>query len=290
MRWLVATGVAVVAAAFGEASADPASPQVSPIRGAREDAQRLGEQLRDLDREPAPEPGPVPPSPADPRHGGDPRLADASACLERGAAAYRARDFTRAIGELVAASRLVPGWPDPYRWLALAEAEADDCPSALRNVAAFASRVAPGDGRLPELGALRDRCLHTGALRVDSVPGGALVRIDDGRLLATTAQRLTLPAGVHTVTVEKPGFEPRSQRVEVEPLGIRYTRFELTVAHDRPLARRWWAWTALGVAAVAVTVLAIDASHRTAPPQPPGSEPPPPSLPGVTCDAGGCHL
>jgi len=279
MRWLVATGVAVVAAAYGEAaSADPESPQVSPIRGAREDAQRLGEQMRDLDREAAPEPGAGPPSPAvAPRRGGDPRQADASACLDRGIAAYRARDFTRAIGELVAASRLVPGWPEPYRWLALAQAQTDDCPSALINIDAFAARLAPGDRRNSELSALRDRCLHTGELRVDSAPAGATIRVDDGPPVGTTSQRLMLRAGVHTVTAEKPGFEPGSQRVEIEPLGVRYTRFDLTVAHDRPLVQRWWLWAGLAVGAAAAIGLAVEATR--------GSN----HGLGVTCDATGCH-
>ena len=175
MRSLVATGVAVLAASAAVTYADPGSPQVSPARRAWEDAQRLGEPLRDLDREAAPAPG-APPSPAVEPRPGDPRQADASACLDRGVAAYRARDFGRAIGELVAASRLLPGWPDPYRWLALAQAESDDCPSAVINIDAFAARVAPGDHRMPELAALRDRCLHTGVLRVDSAPAGATIR------------------------------------------------------------------------------------------------------------------
>jgi hypothetical protein len=287
MRSLVAIGVAVVAAASGEATyADPGSPQVSPTRSAREDAQRLDEQLRDLDRE-APEPGPVPPSPAavEPR-ARDPRQAGAAACLDRGVAAYRARDFTRAIGELVAASRLLPGWPEPYRWLAQAQVESDDCPSAVINVDAFAARVAPGDRRLPELSALRDRCLHTGVLRVDSAPAGAMIRVDGGPPVGTTSRRVTLRTGVHTVTVEKPGFETGSQRVEVEPLGTHYTSFALTPEHDPPLAQRWWLWVAIGAGVVATIVL-IDASHETT--QRPELRSPS-GLPRMTCDAAGCHM
>jgi hypothetical protein len=287
MRWLVATAAAALAAASGEAAyADPGSPQVSPVRGAREDAQRLGEQLRDLDREGPSQPDAVPPPapPAVEPRPGDPRQADASACLDRGIAAYRARDFARAIGELVAASRLLPDWPDPYRWLALAEAESDDCSSAVINIAAFAARVAPGDRRIPELSALRERCLGTGALRVDSAPAGATIRVDDGPPLGTTSQRLTLRVGVHTVTVEKPGFETGSQRVEVGPLDVRYASFALTAAHDRPLVQRWWLWAAIG-AGVVVTAIVIGAPHD------PAQHPDPPQhgLPGVICDAGGCH-
>jgi hypothetical protein len=283
-RWLVATG-AVALAAYGEATyADPGSPQVSPVRAAREDAQRLGEQLRDLDREAAPEPGAGPSSWTVEPGRGDPRQADASACLDRGVAAYHAHDLARAIGELVAASRLVPSWPDPYRWLALAEAEAGDCPSAAINVAAFAARVAPGDRRLPELSALRDRCLHTGELHVESAPTGATIRVDDGPPVGTTAQRLTLRAGAHTISVEKPGFEPGSQRVEVDPLAVRYARFALTAERPPPLAQRWWFWAAIGGGIVA-TILVLNAAHEAS--QPLGRSAG--GLPGVTCDASGCH-
>jgi hypothetical protein len=289
MRWLVATGAVALAAGYGEATyADPASPQVSPARRAWEDAQRLGEQLRDLDRQAAPEPGAGPPSPAAVEPPGDPRRTDASACLDRGVAAYRARDFARAIGELVAASRLMPGWPDPYRWLALAEAESGDCPSAVLNIAAFAARVAPGDRRLPELSALRDRCLHTGELRVDSAPTGATVRVDDGPPVGATPQRLTLRAGVHAISVEKLGFEPGSQRVEVDPFGVRYAHFALTAERAPPVVERWWFWAAIG-AGVVLTAIVVSAASET--PQTPGRSATSPNvLPGVTCDAHGCHL
>jgi len=48
MRWLLATALAL-AAARG-AHADPAAPQISPQPARHEDAQRLREQLRSLDR------------------------------------------------------------------------------------------------------------------------------------------------------------------------------------------------------------------------------------------------
>jgi hypothetical protein len=55
MRALVATGLALLVLAHpGPVYADPDAPQVSPHRGRGEDAQRLSEQLRDLDREPPP--------------------------------------------------------------------------------------------------------------------------------------------------------------------------------------------------------------------------------------------
>jgi hypothetical protein len=48
MRWLLATAVALGAARG--AHADPAAPQISPQPARHEDAQRLREQLRGLDR------------------------------------------------------------------------------------------------------------------------------------------------------------------------------------------------------------------------------------------------
>jgi len=53
MRTLAATCLAVWAAHGAAAHADPAAPQVSPSHDRREDAQRLREQLRRLERGPA---------------------------------------------------------------------------------------------------------------------------------------------------------------------------------------------------------------------------------------------
>jgi hypothetical protein len=56
MRSLVATGLALgLAAQAAPLRADPGTPQLAPLRRQREDAQRLGEQLRGLD-EPAAQP------------------------------------------------------------------------------------------------------------------------------------------------------------------------------------------------------------------------------------------
>jgi hypothetical protein len=50
------------------------------------------------------------------------------------------------------------------------------------------------------------------------------------------------------------------------------------VVDDRPLSQRWWFWAIAG----AVAVTAIGVTYETTR----GSAP---RLPGVTCDAGGCH-
>ncbi len=60
----LATCLAVLAAWRGGAHADPAASQLSPSQGRREDAQRLREQLRDLERERPPAVVlPAPPAP-----------------------------------------------------------------------------------------------------------------------------------------------------------------------------------------------------------------------------------
>src|SRR5690349_7584057 len=105
---------------------------------------------------------------------------------EPGVAAYRARKFTLAVDELLAANRLAPDRPEPYRWLALTEAEIDDCPSALINIDAFLSRAPAGDPGAPELAVLRDRCLGNGKLDVDSTPSGATIRVDGGPPVGAT--------------------------------------------------------------------------------------------------------
>jgi hypothetical protein len=209
----------------------------------------------------------------------DPAEDVALAHLDRGVAAYRAGDFARAHDELLEASRLAPDRPNPYRWLALAEAELDDCQSALINIEAFLSRVPAGDPRVAELVALRDRCLHTGKIDIDSAPAGAVIRVDGGSSIGKTpARHLAMRAGPHTVTLEKPGFSAQSSRIEVHPFGTNYATFHLQAEQPTPVTRRWWFWVAIGAVAVTVGGLAYDAARSS-----------PPHLPPVTCDAAGCH-
>lgn len=247
MRSLVATGLAVLATVQGVgAHADPAAPEAGSLRSHREDAERMAAPLRDLDRAAAAEPGPGPGRPAvPPAAGGDPHRADAAARLDRGLAAYRGADYAHAIGELVEASRLSPDWPEPYRWLALAEIELDDCASAMLNVAAFAARVPPGDHRVPELAALRVRCLH------------------------------------------RPGFGFGAQPGAVDSLQAREASGAPSGAHDRPLIERWWLWAAVGLATATVVgvIWATSGSGSGSGTGAGGDH----GLPGVTCDATGCH-
>jgi hypothetical protein len=78
MRQLLCAGLAVLAVFGGSVAADPATPQLSPLHRQREDALRLREQQRDLDRPrpqapsspSSPSPSPSPPSsPSSPSSG-----------------------------------------------------------------------------------------------------------------------------------------------------------------------------------------------------------------------------
>lgn len=209
----------------------------------------------------------------------DPDAAGASVHLAGGIAAYRAREFQRAMEELLEANRQAPELVEPYRWIALTEAEVDDCPSALINIETFLSRVPGTDPRVPELVALRARCQSTGSVTVESTPSGAAIRIDQGPVVATTpVSRLAMRTGRHTITVEKSGFEPLSREVDVHALAADRERFALTMVQATPWTQRWWFWVGVGAATVALTALALDVRHQGDP-----------GFPAVTCTSTGCQ-
>jgi PEGA domain-containing protein len=254
------------------ASAQPAGPPIAPPAGP-----------------PIPPPIPPPiasspagPSPAEPPPASEPPVAapagDAAVHIQRGIAAYRARRFAQAADELLQANRLAPERPEPYRWLAWTEVEIDDCPSALLNVDAFLARAPQGDPAAPELLGVRDRCLHTGSVDVESSPAGAEVRIDGGPTLAMTpAHRLAMRIGTHAITLRKPGFATLHDRIEVRALGTNYASFALTPARDLALTRQWWFWVAVGAVAVTAIGVTYEATRTTEP-----------HLAGITCTMSGC--
>jgi hypothetical protein len=195
------------------------------------------------------------------------------------------------MAELLLANRQALESPEPYRWIALTEAEIDDCRSALINIETFVSLVPAGDPRVPELTALRDRCRYTGNLTVESTPSGAAIRIDRGPVVgATPLRHLAMRAGRHTITVDKPGFESQSRNVEVRALATDHAGFALTAAHDTLLVQRWWFWA--GLAAVALTLGVVASEGHASPGSSPGPgsspSPSPPGLPPVTCTPSGC--
>lgn len=198
--------------------------------------------------------------------------------LDRGIAAFRARDYARAHRELTAASELVPDKPNPYRWLALTEVQLGDCRAALGHIEAFLARVPEGDDRTAELVRLRDLCGRTGALRVESVPTGAALRIDGALVGDTPYRALSLSAGSHALRAEKPGFAARSHEVVIAAGDELSVRLELSRTRA-PITRRWWFWAAIGGAALTATAaIAYAASDRD-----------PTPLPPLDCDLSGCR-
>ena len=207
-----------------------------------------------------------------------PSDAEALAHLDRGVAAYRARDFALAHRELEAAQRLAPDRANPYRWLALTEAELGDCTSALANIEAFLSRVPALDERISELSALRERCLNDATISFDSTPPGASVRIDGAPTIGTTPiTHLTMRPGRHDFIAALPGYQPGAESVVLYGGGARELHFALAPVAT-PITHRWWFWAAIGgvaIAAVGVTY-AVTRDHEA-------------TLPGITCDPTGCR-
>jgi hypothetical protein len=78
--------------------------------------------------------------------------------LDRGIAAFDAKDFPTAQREFSAAHELVPDKANPYRWLALTEIQLGDCKSALDHIDGFISRVPPADPRVAEMTRWREFC------------------------------------------------------------------------------------------------------------------------------------
>lgn len=207
----------------------------------------------------------------------DPAEERALAHLDRGVAAYHARDYARAHVELAEAQRLAPDRPNPYRWLALTEVELGDCRSALANVEAFLSHAQADDPRIPELIGIRARCAATGSLRVESSPSGAALRIDGEATIAVTpTPDLSLSVGRHHLALAKSGYRTHEASVEIRAMGLTHASYALTGAAP-PLYKRWWLWTAVGALAVGAGVTYALTRGGDA------------QLPPVTCGAGGCR-
>ena len=88
----------------------------------------------------------------------DPTEDAALVHLDRGIAAFNAKDFHRALRELTAAHELVPDRANPYRWLALTEIQLGDCVSALGHIEGFLARVPADDPRVAEMTRWRAFC------------------------------------------------------------------------------------------------------------------------------------
>jgi PEGA domain len=213
-----------------------------------------------------------------------PARADANetaalAHLDRGVAAFRAKDFARAHREFAAASELAPDRANPYRWLALTEVQIGDCPRAVVHAEAFLSRVPPDDPRAAELVRIRDLCRRTGALRVRSSPSPVSLRIDGEPVGRTPYRSLAMRPGSYRVAAERDGYHPSERMVEVRAGTQVAVRLDLARIPPRPITRRWWFWAAVaGVAAAAATtaiLLGADGEEVAV-------------LPPIRCDEAGC--
>lgn len=78
--------------------------------------------------------------------------------LDRGIAAFDAKDFTTAARELSIANQLAPTKANPYRWLALTEIQLGDCVAATGHIDGFLARVTRDDPRIPEMTRWREFC------------------------------------------------------------------------------------------------------------------------------------
>jgi hypothetical protein len=78
--------------------------------------------------------------------------------LDRGIAAFDAKDFKTAERELTIAHDLAPSKANPYRWLALTEIQLGDCVAATGHIDGFLARVPPDDARIPEMTRWREFC------------------------------------------------------------------------------------------------------------------------------------
>jgi PEGA domain len=63
--------------------------------------------------------------------------------------------------------------------------------------------------------------IQNGLLYITTEPGDATVFLDGQKQRDTTESRLVIPAGNYTVEIQKPGYRPWSQKVEVEGAGVR---------------------------------------------------------------------
>lgn len=101
----------------------------------------------------------------------DPAEDQALAHLDRGIAAFEAKDFRTARREFTQAHELVPDKANPYRWLALAEIQLGDCPAALPHITGFLARVPTTDSRVAEMTRWRDFCVRETTPQVTGTQG-----------------------------------------------------------------------------------------------------------------------
>lgn len=87
----------------------------------------------------------------------------------------------------------------------------------------------------------------------------------DGSDVGMAPLALSRPAGAYTLRVVKQGFAPFEAKVPVGPGQELDVPANLAVEHV-PLVKRWWFWTAVGVAASGVAALTYGLTREASPP------------------------
>jgi tetratricopeptide (TPR) repeat protein len=193
-----------------------------------------------------------------PRANAEPKEDAALLHLDRGIAAFEAKDFATAEREFAAAHRLVPDKANPYRWLALTEIQLGDCKRAVEHIDGFLSRVPPTDARVAEMTRWREFCRREAQPQSQGPP-------TQGQGPPTQGQG---PPAQGPVTPAEPQVTGTQGLAQPAP-----------VRDDKPLHARWWFWPAVGTLAVVITGATIYAVTRTDETM----------LPSVQCDATGCR-
>jgi hypothetical protein len=115
-----------------------------------------------------------------------------------------------------------------------------------------------------------------GTLRITLFGGGVALLYVDDQLVGNTAdaQGVTVPAGNHTVRVVRAGFREWTARILVPAGGVAQRTVQLeqlatvppggaTPVQDKPITRKWWFWTAIGVVVIGGTAIALAATSSS---------------------------
>jgi len=102
----------------------------------------------------------------------------------------------------------------------------------------------------------------SGVLRLSSNVVGAAVSVD-GKTVGNPPLELTVPAGTHTITASRVGYEPYSGSVLVPAGGSK--DHVVVLAATPGITSKWWFWTGIGVVVVGGTILTYSLLTERAP-------------------------
>lgn len=112
-----------------------------------------------------------------------------------------------------------------------------------------------------------------GIVEISSPKEGATVEID-GEVAGSTPYEDDVNAGERTIVVKRPGHEPAERKMKI----VAGEHYDLTMkpepipgatgGEERSVARSWWLWTIVGVAAGGAAAAGAVAGGDDGPPQP----------------------